>query len=131
MSGPLIGPQAIRKIIKRRTAEVLGTPILPHAFRTSAATTFVLEYPEHVIEASALLAHTDFSTTEKHYLAGRRQLAVRVTHQALRRIRRNATANEMKPDSRDCCVDDEPGSDAAYEAVFRATDDREEKAERG
>jgi site-specific recombinase XerD len=88
VSGKPIGDQIIRKIIKRRTAEALGSPVRPHAFRTSAATTFVLENPEHAIEASALLAHTDFRTTEKHYLAGRRQLAVRVAHQALTRIRR-------------------------------------------
>jgi integrase/recombinase XerD len=88
LCGQPIGDQTIRKIIKRRTAEALGEPIRPHAFRTSAATTFVLEHPEHAIEAAALLAHTDFRMTEKHYLAGRRQLAVRVAHGALGRLRR-------------------------------------------
>jgi integrase/recombinase XerD len=104
VSGQPIGDQIIRKIIKRRTAQALGAPILPHAFRTSAATTFVLENPEHAIEASALLSHTDFSTTEKHYLAGRRQMAVQVAHQALRRLRRgNGQALE---EDRDYSVDD-------------------------
>jgi integrase/recombinase XerD len=88
VSGLPIGDQIIRRIIKRRTAEALGAPVLPHAFRTSAATTFVLDNPEHAIEAAALLAHRDFRITEQHYLAGRRQLSVRVAHQALERVRR-------------------------------------------
>jgi integrase len=93
-SGQPIGDQTIRKIIVRRTAEVHGTPIMPHAFRTSVATTFVLENPEHAIEASALLAHSDFRTTEKHYLAGRRQIAVRVAQDALQRVRRSGPSGE-------------------------------------
>jgi integrase len=102
VSGQPIGDQTIRKIIKRRTADVLSATILPHAFRTSAATTFVLENPEHAIEASALLAHTDFRTTEKHYLAGRRQMAVKAAHQALRRVRRlGVVANEAGTDQVD------------------------------
>src|ERR1019366_9841646 len=98
----------IRKIIKQRTAEGLGATILPHAFRTSAATTFVLENPEHAIEASALLSHTDFRTTEKHYLAGRRQMAVKVAHQALRRVRRlGVVSNEDSTE----LFDEEPKPD--------------------
>ena len=92
-SGVPIGDQTIRKIIKRRTAETRGAPIKPHAFRTSAATTFVLENPEHAIEASALLAHRDFRTTERHYLAGRRQMAIRIAHDALKRVRRNTPSD--------------------------------------
>jgi integrase len=87
VGGGPIGDQTIRKIIKARTAAAFGKPVHPHAFRTSAATTHVIENPEHAIEASALLAHTDFRITEKHYLAGRRQLAVRIAHRGLERYR--------------------------------------------
>ena len=46
-----------------------------------------------------LLSQTDFSTTEKYYLAGRRQMAVQVAHQALRRVRRlGSVVNEARTD---------------------------------
>jgi integrase len=96
VGGGPIGDQTIRKIIKARTGAALGKPLLPHAFRTSAATTYVLEHPEHAIEAAALLAHTDFRITEEHYLAGRRQLAVRIAHRGLERYRRDVAENVFR-----------------------------------
>jgi hypothetical protein len=77
------GDQIIRKIIKWRTAEALGASIPPQVLRTSAATTFVLEHPEHAMEASTLRSNTDFSNSEQYYLVGCRQMAVQVAHQAL------------------------------------------------
>ena len=61
------------------------------------------------MEASAPLAHTDFRTTETHYLASGRQMAVRVARHALRRRRRNAGPDKNLDDD-DCYVDDQAAS---------------------
>lgn len=83
--GRSLGSQPLRKIIKARTAAIIGRAINPHAFRSSAATTYVLEAPKYASEAGALLSHSSFETTKKYYLAGRRVQALEVSHAALKK----------------------------------------------
>ncbi|ARJ67605.1 hypothetical protein WV31_19070 [Magnetospirillum sp. ME-1] len=90
-TGAAMSDQTMRKRIKERTAAKFGVPTLPHAFRKSAATTFVIELPEQAIKVSALLNHTpDGKVTEKHYIVAQRQLASQAWHQIYERRRARA-----------------------------------------
>jgi hypothetical protein len=95
--GNPMSDQTMRKRIKERTADKFGTPILPHAFRKSAATTFVFELPEHAIKVSALLNHApDGRVTEKHYIVAQRQLANQAWRQIYERRRARAKLSTRK-----------------------------------
>ena len=87
VSGAPIGSQTLRKIIKSRTAAAFDRPINPHMFRTIAASSYAIDYTDRAIEAAGVLGHTDFRTTERYYLAGRRHQATSRAHAAIARLR--------------------------------------------
>ncbi len=91
-SGITIGSQTLRKIIQARTKAALGRAVNPHVFRSSAATTYVLEAPEHAMEAGALLGHTNFDTTQRYYLLGHRVKAIKMAHAALEAVANRGAA---------------------------------------
>lgn len=84
-SGQPIGSQALRKIIEARTKLALGYAVNPHAFRSSAASSYAIEDPTRAREASALLDHADPTTTERYYMLGQRERHLRTAQLALRR----------------------------------------------
>jgi integrase/recombinase XerD len=93
--------QAVRTRIKEVTRSALGRPVLPHSFRHSAATAFVLEHPDRPRDAASLLGHTGYRTTERHYVQSRRVLALRAARQVLEEARRAglSTTGEIKSPS--------------------------------
>ncbi|HYF53366.1 MAG TPA: tyrosine-type recombinase/integrase [Salinarimonas sp.] len=68
------------------TERLLGKPINPHAFRSSAATSLSLHSPEAIRLAAPLLGHRTFATTERHYLRAEQVRASRSIGDALARI---------------------------------------------
>lgn len=66
--GPL-SSKGIYKLIVERTGTAFGTPMFPHAFRHSAATTLVLERPDLIRLVTPLLQHRDSSSREFYVLA--------------------------------------------------------------
>ena len=52
-----------------------------------------LDYTHRAIEAADIIGHTNFWTTERHYLAGRRHQATARAHAALESLRDNRQAN--------------------------------------
>lgn len=66
--GPL-SARGIYNLIVERTGTAFGTPIFPHAFRHSAATTLVLERPDLIRLVTPLLQHRDSSSREFYVLA--------------------------------------------------------------
>jgi integrase len=100
LEGNPIGHQPIRRRIKRRTAAELGFTIVPHTFRKIAETSFMIERPEYAIYGPALLGHASPRTTERHYFAGQRQLALEIYHQELQRlVKGSADASVARDDA--------------------------------
>ena len=65
--GMPLSERALRKIIKRRTTEVLGYPVSPHRFRHAAIRHLAINYPDMIGIATDLLWHSDHFVTEAHY----------------------------------------------------------------
>lgn len=101
--GPL-SAKGIYNLIVERTGTAFGTPMFPHAFRHSAATTLVLERPDLIRLVTPLLQHRDSSSREFYVLAdnveaGHRYGAVI----AARRSKRRRSASQRKqPAGRRC-----------------------------
>ena len=62
-----MGEAALYQQIVLRTGEAFGTPLNPHRFRHSAATSLALASPEAVRAGAVILGHATFATTERHY----------------------------------------------------------------
>jgi integrase len=58
---------ACERILTETTRKLLGVPVSPHLFRKSAATWLAFEAGQYPHLASAVLDHTDPTTTERHY----------------------------------------------------------------
>ncbi|WP_203070588.1 tyrosine-type recombinase/integrase [Falsiroseomonas ponticola] len=81
--------QGVRARIRTITEARFGRPVLPHSFRHAAATAFFMQHPEKARDAAALLGHTGFRTTERHYVASRRAVALQTAQKLLREYRRD------------------------------------------
>jgi integrase/recombinase XerD len=97
--GPL-SARGIYNLIVDRTGTAFGTPMFPHAFRHSAATTLVLERPDLIRLVTPLLQHRDSSSREfyvlaDHVEAGHRFGAVIAARRSRRR--RPAIQRERQP----------------------------------
>ena len=75
---------AIYDAVRRRTLEGLGLPVNLHRFRGAAAKFWSISDPANVRGAKDLLGHTDFDTTETHYIGAQSRVAGRVLEKALR-----------------------------------------------
>ena len=64
---PLTAP-GVYQLVILRTKAAFGCAINPHLFRDIAATTLALARPEQALLARDLLHHSDFRTTEGHYM---------------------------------------------------------------
>ena len=87
---PMVGG-AIYDAVRRRTFERLGVPVNLHHFRAAAGNFWSISDPANVRGAKDLLGHTDFKTTERHYLGARSRMAGRALAQVLRSPRQKLT----------------------------------------
>jgi hypothetical protein len=85
--GTAMSAQAIYSCLSRRTQELLGTRINPHLFRDCAASSLALESPEFALAAAPLLGHSNFATTQRHYVQARQIDAGRKLNDVLNRIK--------------------------------------------
>ena len=74
---------AIYDAVRRRTMVGLGLSINLHRFRGAAGTLWSMVDPANVRGVKDLLGHTDFGTTERHYIGARSRLAGRALAKAL------------------------------------------------
>ncbi len=74
------------RVIKR-SRELFGEPINPHAFRSIAATFLAESSPEDALYARPLLGHRQPETTERYYIRASQIDAARTVSTALRQIR--------------------------------------------
>ena len=81
--GSPMGEAAVYQQMTLRTAEAFGTPVNPHRFRHSAATSLALASPEAVRAGAVILGHATFATTERHYNLARAIDAGRRYHDVL------------------------------------------------
>jgi integrase/recombinase XerD len=82
--GHPMGGGAIYDAVRRRTMVGLGLSINLHRFRGAAGTLWSILDPANVRGVKDLLGHTDFGTTERHYIGARSRLAGRALSEALR-----------------------------------------------
>jgi integrase len=78
---------AIYMRVIKRTGELFGVALNPHAFRTIAATFLAESSPEDALYARALLGHRQSQTTERYYIRASQNKASRTVSTALRGIR--------------------------------------------
>lgn len=82
---------AIYDAVRRCTLMRLSLAVNLHRFRGAAGTLWSISDPVNVLGTKDLLGHTDFKTTERHYLAARSRMAGRALAQVLRSQRRRRT----------------------------------------
>jgi integrase/recombinase XerD len=70
--------------------------INPHLFRDCAATLLGDVDPTNVLLAAPLLGHSDFRTTEDHYIQAQTRSAFRAHHDLLAAMRRAAQKRARK-----------------------------------
>jgi integrase/recombinase XerD len=88
----------IQPIIERTRAR-FGHHVNPHLFRDCAATTIAEEDPKRVRMSAAVLGHSDFRTTEAHYIVANTQVAGASYHDLIR-SRRAASDKKVRPPPR-------------------------------
>ena len=79
-----MGGGAIYDAVRRRTTEALGFPVNLHRFRGAAGNLWSISDPMNVRGVKDLLGHTDFWTTERHYIGTQSRLAGRALAKVLR-----------------------------------------------
>jgi integrase len=83
-------PMAMETIymrVMKRSLELFGVALNPHAFRSIAATFLAESSPEDALYARPLLGHRQPETTERYYIRASQIDAARKVSTALRRIR--------------------------------------------
>jgi hypothetical protein len=79
-----MGGGAIYDAVRRRTFERLGVSVNLHRFRGAAGKFWSISDPANVCGAKDLLGHTDFGTTQRHYIGAQSRLAGRALAKVLR-----------------------------------------------
>lgn len=82
--------------LQKHTTARFGHFVNPHAFRDVVASDVATHDPEHVRIAAQILGHSDFRTTEKHYIHAQAHIARRRYHDLILSMR----APEPKSTSR-------------------------------
>ncbi len=85
--GRPMAPDTIYQRVVKRSRELFGEPINPHAFRSIAATFLAEASPEDALYARPLLGHRQPETTERYYIRASQIDAARTVSTALRQIR--------------------------------------------
>lgn len=66
--------------------EKFGYAVSPHRFRDAAATYIYEQMPERALLAAAVLQHSDFRTTQRHYIRGEQRTAALGYHKAIKSL---------------------------------------------
>ena len=74
-------------MIVKRTGELFGTALNPHAFRNLTATLLAESSPEDALHARPLLGNRQQDTTERYYVRASQLTAGRNISAALRTLR--------------------------------------------
>ncbi len=82
-----MAPNTIYQRVVKRSRELFGVAINPHAFRSIAATFLAEASPEDALYARPLLGHRQSQTTERYYIRASQIDAARTVSTALRGIR--------------------------------------------
>lgn len=85
--GKPMAEETIYMRVIKRTRELFGVAINPHAFRTIAATFLAESSPEDALYARPLLGHRQQQTTERYYIRASQIKAARTVSTALCDIR--------------------------------------------
>ena len=85
--GKPMAEETIYARVIKRTRELFGVGLNPHAFRTIAATFLAESSPEDALYARPLLGHRQQETTERYYIRASQIDAARTVSTALRAIR--------------------------------------------
>ena len=85
--GRPMAKETIYARVTKRTRELFGVAINPHAFRTIAASFLAESTPEDALYARPLLGHRQQQTTERYYIRANQIKASRNVSNALREIR--------------------------------------------
>jgi len=85
--GKPMAKETIYASVMKRTHELFGVAINPHAFRTIAASFLAENSPEDALYARPLLGHRQQQTTEHYYIRANQIKASRSVSNALREIR--------------------------------------------
>ena len=88
-------PATLWGALEKRTTERFGHFINPHSFRDAVATDIATNDPEHVRIAAQILGHSDFATTEKHYIHAQAHVARRKYHDLVQSMR--ASSEKRQP----------------------------------
>ena len=97
--GTAMSEQAIYQQVCTVTRTILGDPINPHLFRDCAATSIVIDDPEHAWIVARLLGHRTLKTAERHYIHAGMIEAAHVMNDIITEIRADAEdkSQETKP----------------------------------
>ena len=87
---------AIYDAVRQRTMEGLGLPVNLHRFRGAAGNLWSISDPMNVRGAKDLLGHTDFGTTERHYIGAQSRLAGRALTKVLRSPRQRVSPDQTR-----------------------------------
>ena len=80
----------MRQQFYKVTEAQMGVAISPHLFRDAAATFIYDMIPERALMAASVLQHSDFKTTERHYIAGQQRTAAVNYHKAINDLLKGA-----------------------------------------
>lgn len=80
-------PATLWGALEKRTTERFSHFINPHSFRDAVATDIATNDPEHVRIAAQILGHSDFATTEKHYIHAQAHVARSRYHDLIQSMR--------------------------------------------
>ena len=94
--GDPMGGGAIYDAVRRRTMVGLGIPVNLHHFRSAAGNLWSISDPANVRGARDLLGHSNFGTTERHYIGAESRLAGRVLAKVLRSPRQKLTPDRTR-----------------------------------
>lgn len=84
------------RVVTGHTRQRLGVAVNPHLFRDCAATLLGDVDPKNVLLAAPLLGHSDFRTTEGHYILAQTRGAFRAHHDLLESMRHAAQGRARK-----------------------------------
>ncbi len=88
--GTAMSEQAVYQQVCTVTQKILGEPINPHLFRDCAATSIVVDDPEHAMIVARILGHRTLKTAERHYIHAGNIKAARVIGAIITKIRADA-----------------------------------------
>jgi integrase/recombinase XerD len=89
-TGRPLSATRVWRLVTGHTRQRLGVAVNPHLFRDCAATLLGDVDPKNVLLAAPLLGHSDFRTTEGHYIQAQTRGAFRAHHDHLEAMRHAA-----------------------------------------